>query len=168
MAKKPNNIVEMTQSDADPDDGLQAPATPPVMNWPMAEEKKYLRCELDDKDRLKYCGESAALVETINQLEDQKKASASQYKAAIEEKQARLSRISGVIRSGWEERETECQWMYETAGIDANGMPIFHPEKKTLVRNDTLTVVEIRDITSEERQMALPLEEEPQNEEDGE
>lgn len=144
-----------------PNDGLQSETAPPVMHWPEATEKKYLRCELHDKERLAYCDESATLVERIEQLEDQKKASASQYKSAIEEKAARLSRVSSYIRNGWEEREVSCHWRYECSGLEPDGTPIFHPEKKTLVRDDTGEAVEIREITQEERQLALPLEGEP-------
>lgn len=153
------NMAKKTETPLD--DGLQSETAPPSFNWPESTQKKHLRCELNNIDRLAYCDESAVLVEQIEQLEDQKKASASQYKSYIEEKAARLSRVSSYVRNGWEEREVSCYWIYECSGLESDGTPIYHPEKKTLVRDDTGEAVEIREITQEERQLALPLEGEP-------
>ena len=146
----------------------QDEAAPTQMNWPEKTETRVLRCELILSDRDKYGRESAELVQVIGQLEDEKKSSAARYKAAIDEKQARLSRISSYIRDGWEERQTKCEWIYECSGIDsATGEPIYQPEKKALVRRDTNEIIEVCDITNEERQMALPIEEKPTEAETG-
>ena len=52
----------------------------------------------------------------------------------------------------------KCHWRFECAGLDsATGAPIFHPDKKALIREDTNEVVEVRDISEDERQLALPL-----------
>ena len=145
----------------------QAPQTteetaPTQMNWAEKTETRCLRCELILSDRDKYGRESAELVQTIGQIEDEKKSMAARYKAALEEKQARLSRISSYIRDGWEERQIKCEWRFECSGIDSTtGEPIYHPEKKALIRTDTNEVIEVTDITTEERQMALPIEEQP-------
>jgi hypothetical protein len=134
------------------------PTEEPTPQWPESTEKRHLRCELKPTDRDRYGRESADLVHKIVRLEDQKKASASSYKAAIDEQSARLKRISGYVSEGWEEREVQCQWMYESSGIDtATGESIYHPEKKALIRLDTKEVVEVRDITNDERQLALPI-----------
>lgn len=142
-----------------------APAETPTPQWPESTEKRHLRCELRSIERDKYGRESADLVHKIVRLEDQKKASASSYKAAIDEQSARLKRISGYISEGWEEREVKCEWRYECSGIDSEtGDPIYHPEKKALIRLDTNEVVEVCDITNDERQLALPIETKPAEE----
>jgi len=146
----------------------QDEAAPTQMNWPEKTETRVLRCELNPTDRDKYGRESAELVHAITRLEDQKKASASSYKAGIDEKAARLKRISGYVTEGWEERQIKCEWLYECSGIDSTtGEPIYHPEKKALVRRDTNEVIEVTDISNDERQMALPIEEKPAEAESG-
>lgn len=152
-----------------------APSTPelptasdasPSLHWPEKTETRCLRCDLSPTDRDKYGRESAELVHAITRLEDQKKASASSYKAGIDEKAARLKRISGYVTEGWEERPIKCEWRFECSGIDsATGEPIYHPEKKALVRLDTMEVIEVCDISGDERQMALPMEEQKPAEE---
>lgn len=135
---------------------------PPTPVWPTSTEKRYLRCRLAPNEATAYGREQSELIQQIDRLEDQKKASASEYKARIEEKSARARRIAGYITTNEEEREIGCTWIYEAAGFDTStGHPIFHPEKKILIRDDTKEVIECKDITSQERQMALPLEPEP-------
>lgn len=130
-------------------------------DWAPASEKRVLRCDLAPQEVASYAKQQAELIQEIDRLEDQKKASASHYKALIEEKQARGRRIAAYITDGWQEKDVLCEWRYECAGYDAHaGQFIYHPEKKALVRLDTEGVVEVRDITSEERQMALPMESE--------
>ena len=141
-------------------------AAPTQMNWTPKTETRCLRCDLNPTDRNKYGRESAELVHAITRLEDQKKASASSYKAGIDEKSARLKRISGYVSEGWEERQIKCEWRFECSGIDStSGEPIYHPEKKALIRLDTNEVIEVCDITNEERQMALPMDEQKPTEE---
>lgn len=143
-------------------------AAPTQMNWTPKTETRCLRCDLNPTDRDKYGRESAELVHAITRLEDQKKASASSYKAGIDEKAARLKRISGYVSEGWEERQIKCEWRFECSGIDStSNEPIYHPEKKALIRLDTMEVIEVCDITNEERQMALPIEEKPAEAEPG-
>lgn len=155
--KSDSNIVALPPA--------EAPVTtpePPQPVWPPATEKRYLRCRLAPSEATAYGREQSELIQQIDRLEDQKKASASEYKARIEEKSARARRIAGYITTNEEEREIGCTWIYEAAGFDTiTGQAIFHPEKKILVRDDTKEVVECKDITSQERQMALPLEPEP-------
>ncbi|MEN3940696.1 hypothetical protein WJU23_05325 [Prosthecobacter sp. SYSU 5D2] len=135
----------------------------PKPSWPESQEHRILRCDLSEKETQIYGKEQAELHQEIDSLEEEKKSSASNYKARIEEKGARARRIGNYITSGWQEKDVQCSWIYETAGRDqATGEMIFHPEKKSLVRDDTGEVVEIREITNEERQMALPMDTETQ------
>lgn len=123
-----------------------------------------LRFELSDKDRRDYGRRQADLVTEIDGLNDSKKASAAQYKADIELREGELRSIASRVRSGHEERRIKCQWRFECAGLEADGTPIYHPEKKALIRLDSDVVVEVRDITDEERQISLPLDESEQPE----
>lgn len=152
MPKKPDpdsNVIPMTEE------------TPTVPMWPEATETRNLRCIVKPDEIQQLAREQSEIIQQVATLEDQKKASASEYKARIEEKQGRGSRIAGIIISGQTDREVKCSWRFETCGIDAaSGEMIYHPEKKTLIREDTGEVVEVRDITQDERQMALPMSEE--------
>lgn len=167
--KKPADTAE-PEANMTPFPPQEAPAEAPVVEtpeppqqvWPPATEKRHLRCRLAPNEATAYGREQSELIQQIDRLEDQKKASASEYKARIEEKSARARRLAGYITTGEEEREIGCTWIYEAAGFDTiTGQAIYHPEKKILVRDDTKEVVECKDITSQERQMALPLDPEP-------
>ncbi len=145
MPKKQPNVVEMTEPEA------------PKPQWPEATEKRLLRCDLKDADIKDLGKANASLGAEIDALEDRKKASSSAYKAQIEEREARRRGNENAIRSGFVERDVPCHWIFEASGLESDGSPIFHPDKKTLVRDDTDEVVEIKGISEDERQMALPL-----------
>lgn len=137
---------------------MEPPAEAPKPQWPEAKEKRSLRCDLKPQEINELGRANAQLGQDIDRLEDSKKASAEQYKANITEKEARRRANETSIRNGWVERDVDCVWEFEVAGVDAGTKEkVFHPEKKTLFRSDTGEVVEIRDITEGERQMALPL-----------
>lgn len=150
MAKKPN-IIEMTP---------ELPSTsPPKWVWPQNQEKRLLTVTLQERERLAIAEENCRLGVQKDQLEDNKKASASQYKAQIEAVEAQIRENNTYVSTGKKEQRVECDWFYEVAGFDSvTGEPIQHSDKKTLVRRDTKEVVEICDITDAERQAALPLE----------
>ena len=159
-AEPEDNITPFPQQEASTETPtvVETPE-PPKPNWPPATTKRSLRCRITPNQAVVYGQEQSRLIQEIERLEEQKKASASEYKARIEEKSARARRIAGYITTNEEEREVPCSWIYEAAGFDTTtGQPIFHPEKKILVRDDTKEVVECTDITSEERQMAMSLE----------
>lgn len=164
-SKKDENIIPMTDADTKTDTTVIVPVEPPKPAWPESTETKYLRCDLQPHEATAYGKEQSEIVQEIDRLENQKKASASEYKARIEEKSARARRLAGYIVSGWQEKEVKCTWHYECCGFDSTTKePIYHPEKKTLVRDDTGQAVETRDITQEERQMALPIDHAEENE----
>lgn len=162
MAKKPTEEDTDTLPIEEQIPVTMEEQTPPAPMWDEKTEHRILRCTLNPAEREKYGRESADLVHNITRLADQKKASASSYTAAIQEKSACLRRISGYISEGWEERKVDCRWIFECCGIDSvTGERVYHPEKKALIRTDTNEVIEITEITNEERQMAFPaLEEE--------
>jgi len=124
--------------------------------WEPCTETRILRCRVNSEETNILAKEQSEIIQQVARLEDAKKASASEYKARIEEKQARGSRIAGKT-----DREVKCEWYFECSGFDSHtGERIYHPEKKALVRLDTLELIEVKDITNEERQMALPISEE--------
>lgn len=138
--------------------------------WPESKDKRYLRCDLKPDEINDLGKRNAALGAEIDGLEDAKKATMKQFAADIEGREAQRRSNEMSIRNGWVTRETPCHWVFETSGKDSvTGEFVYHPEKKTLVRDDTGDVVEIADITQEERQLALPMaEEQPEAEPTGE
>jgi hypothetical protein len=141
------------------DETINTPAVPQY-EWPESIERRSLFVVLNTNELSMFSRKLAETVPQIANLTRDAKASASQWKARIETVEVDQSRLSGIVSDGREERPVECHWIYECAGIDtASGERIHHPEKKTLVRSDTLEVIEVRDITSEERQMSLLPEE---------
>lgn len=143
----------------------------PQWRWPENKERRILEVILRTDERLAIAEENARLGAEVDQLEDNKKAAVSRYKAQIEDVEARIRLNNTYISSGRKDREVECHWIYEVAGFDSEGKPIEHADKKTLVRADTGEAVEIRDIAEAERQAALPLDDEqdaPPPEEDDE
>lgn len=156
MPKKPSNVVEMTEPAA------------PQWTWPENKEKRILEVQLLSHERLAIAEENARLGNEKDQLEDNKKAAASRYKAQIEDVEARIRLNNTYVATGRRDKEVECHWLFEVAGFDSEGNPIEHADKKTLVRSDTGEAVEVRDITDAERQAALPLEEQQPEDADSE
>lgn len=141
-------------------------AAVPRYEWPTHTERRPLFVVLNHNELAAFSRKLAETVPQIANLQRDAKASASQWKARIETVEVEQSRLSGIVSEGREERPVECVWIYECSGIDtASGERIHHPEKKALFRQDTMEVLEIRDITSDERQMSLLPEEEQQEEE---
>ncbi len=132
----------------------------PQWRWPENKERRNLEVVLRPDERLAIAEENARLGSEVDQLEDEKKASASRYKAKIEEVQSRIRLNNTYVASGRRDKEVDCVWIYEVAGFDSEGKPIEHADKKTLVRSDTGEAVEVRDIAETERQAALPLDDE--------
>ena len=122
-------------------------------------ETRDLKSVLNQNERNELANEGARLVVEIAELESQKKSTASSFKSRIEAKETRQLEISRLIQDGYEERPALCQWLFETAGIDnKTGEPIYHPEKKTLVRVDTREIVEIvamREADYENKELAI-------------
>jgi hypothetical protein len=139
------------------------PETAPEWQWPSNREKRLLEVQLQPTERLTIAEENARLGNEKDQLEDNKKAAVSRYKAQIEDVEARIRLNNTYVSTGKRDKEVPCEWVYEQAGFDSTGEPIEHPEKKTLVRLDTMEAVEVCDILESERQAALQLDlEEPE------
>lgn len=136
-----------------------AEVTEPVATgWPSATEKRQLPVKLNPEQLREKSEEMARATQDKCRLVDQKKSAASQYKASIDAKESIINELAQAITDGAEHKQVNCSWAFEQAGFDSDGAPVFHPEKKTLVRLDDNTAVEVRSITDEDRQMKLKLE----------
>ena len=142
-----------------------APPSAAPAQYPEVTESRRLKTFLKEGEKRDASLESARLVQEIAGLEEEKKASASDYKARIEGKQARQTLLARLVIDGWEERPQKCAWYFECAGLDADGNKIYHPEQKALVRLDTNEVVEILAMTETDfasRELALGDEKKPE------
>jgi hypothetical protein len=154
-AKTPDNVTPI--SDGQPTTlGVVAP-TPGV--YPQQTETRYLKVPLSTPEVANYSQEAARLVREIGDLEQEKKAVTSDFKAKIEDKGTRQSAIAKMILDGYQEKRVNCEWMFECAGLDTTtGKPILHPEQKALIRMDTNEVVEVCAMTDQDfnkRELAI-------------
>jgi len=141
-----------------------APATPRY-DWPESIEKRPLFVTLNPSELEQESRKLANTVPQIANLEREAQSSKKQWQSRIDLVQVEQNRLSGIVSEGKEERSVECEWVYECSGIDAVTKDrIVHPEKKALFRKDTGELVEVREITSDERQISLIAEEKPANE----
>ncbi len=172
MAKKPSqettgetapeNVIPLSEGAA-PEEST-AP-TGPRYDWPIAEEKRPLFVVLNPSELEEQARKLAGTVREIGRLEGDAKASAAQWKSRIENEKSKQNHLSTIVAEGREERPVDCEWVYECCGLDSvSGERIHHPEKKALFRKDNGELIEVREITSEERQMSLLPEDEPAGE----
>jgi hypothetical protein len=128
----------------------------PKYNWPVKTEKRSLLVDLKPEELANASRDLAETVPHIASLESAAKASAAQHKSGIQAAECEQRRLSYIVSSKREERLVDCEWLYETSGIDSQTKkPIYHPEKKTLIRTDTGAVVAVLDIQNDERQLSL-------------
>lgn len=131
-----------------------------VIEWPESTETRELDVSLSDEEAAE---QGKILVQRLKEkagLVSQKKASAKDYDAQIETVDEAIEKVSTVVSTQVERRGILCKWLYEVNGFDKDGKEIRHSEVKTLVRVDSGALVEVKPITSEERQMVLPLNDE--------
>ena len=151
-------------TDAEKDQMLETPAgaaiateTPFRADWPESTETRELNVSLTDDQIIE---QSRVLIDKLREVETltaAKKASADNYKTRIEEVEQKIEDVSIVVKSGKDRRQVPCRWLWQTNNFDASGAAIFHSEMKTLIREDTGEVVEVKPITFEDRQVNLPL-----------
>ena len=101
-------------------------------------ERRKLRCDLTAKEIHDYSIQLANENKNNVSLEDEKKAVMSQYKAKLDESQAQINKLSGLVTDGFEMREVECEAHYHK------------PErgKKTIIRldlNKTMAIEQMQD-----------------------
>lgn len=98
-----------------------------------------LPVKLTEAEVLERSREMAAEVAARQSAEDARKASASAHKARVESHDLKVALLAGVVASGEELRQVECEWQAD-AGL----------RTLRLVRRDTRAVVRSRPMTDEE------------------
>jgi hypothetical protein len=124
-------------------------------DWPARRQPATLQVELTETE---ICEQAQILTAALNGLDiikSEAKSSADVYKARMEEQQSAVNRSRTLIDRGTEDREVECVWVYETAGLDAEGRVIIDSDRRTLVRLDTGEPVRHERIPEEDRQLSL-------------
>ncbi len=86
----------------------------------------------------------------LDQEKSDKKRSASEYGSRIKSIEAAITKLAYTVSTGHELREIRCGMFFDT------------PEKgkKSLIRLDTKEVVSVEEMSSTDRQLALPIESE--------
>lgn len=112
--------------------------------------KRNLRCEFTNVELLAHGKTLAELNRMAVQLEEEKKRITDDYKAKLSSVAADASIIANNIRTGYEFRNVDCQCFFNK--------PV--SGKKTILRQDTAKEVAVEDMTQDEMQEMLPLEDE--------
>lgn len=107
----------------------------------MSKETRSLRCKLTT------LAKAEVLARSFNELEDMEarhKSARADMKEAEDDQAGIVKSTAYDVRTGTEARDTECEWIadFETAKVE-------------LVRLDTDDVVQSRDLTDHDRQLAL-------------
>lgn len=126
------------------------PATPPlppekrITHYREETCTRYLKVPFADSERETHAKQLAETFDQISAVEADKKAATSEFNHRIEEVEARQKRLSGFVRDGYRQSEVNCKWHFERAGVDSNTKElIYHPNMKTLLREDNGEVVEV-------------------------
>lgn len=124
-------------------------------DWPARRLSASLQVELTESEICEQAHILTAALTGLEIIKSEAKSSADAYKARMEEQQSTVNRSKTLIDRGHEDRQVECIWVYETAGVDSEGRVIIDPERRTLVRLDTGGVVRDERIPEEDRQYML-------------
>lgn len=136
------------------------PAMPPTQwPWPESKERRALIVPFNDHDRSELAKKIAQIQKNKEDIEEEAKLTAKAFKQRIEALESEISYVAESIRNDGENRNVECQWLYEVSGIDESGNWIVNPEYKVAIRLDSGEIVASQRITEEERQQVLPLDE---------
>lgn len=111
--------------------------------------KMRLKHQLTTEEKRELAESMADNQAKLEELEDEKKAVASDYKSRIETVQGEIRRESNTYRQGWELRDIQCSEIQD-----------FDKGIVTVVRLDTGEEVKVRPMTHDERTLELPFEEE--------
>jgi hypothetical protein len=112
---------------------------------------RHLRCILTEKELLEVSKQSAELTRAIVALEDDKGRISKDFTARIAEKEAARSVLTDKVLSGYEFRNVPCTVRLNDPKVGC----------KTVIRDDTLEQVAVEQMTPDEMQEELPLEEAP-------
>ena len=107
--------------------------------------KRWLRCTLTDTEKLQSGKTQADKAIELMQLENDAKRVAAEFKAKVSACEAELQVLANKISSGYEHRNVTC--------IEYLGDP--EPDKKRVVRDDTLEQIAIEEMSQAEMQREL-------------
>lgn len=116
-------------------------------------EKRTLRVDLTDKERVAMSTDLVRAIQARDEAEEEKGEVMAQYKADIERHAAQVSKVARVLANGFEMREVECR----VTPLEGDEAAKYPDPQIVVVRTDTNEVVQVRAMTEEERQQALPL-----------
>lgn len=107
--------------------------------------KRSLKCKFTDAEILQLGKDLAEKTELYGQIEADKKQITKEFDAKLAEAEAQIRSASGKVQSGNEYRSVDCT---ETFGEPDES-------RKTIRRLDTDEIVEVRELTTEEKQRTL-------------
>lgn len=110
----------------------------------MSRETRHLRCKLNTHERLAKSEVLARMLDDLDSMEARHKAAKADMKEAEDDQHGSVKSTAYDVRTATEARDVECEWVadFETAKVE-------------LVRLDTDEVVQSRDLTDHDRQLAL-------------
>lgn len=106
-----------------------------------------LKCELTDKEHTEAAVALAEALDDMTAAESEKKSLVEQFKARIEAANAEAVRLTGLVRNRYEFRDIQCEEVKN-----------FQTGQLTVTREDTSEIVKERELTMEEKQRPLGLE----------
>lgn len=107
--------------------------------------KRSLKCKFSDSEVLQLGRDLAEKTEQYGQLEADKKQVTKDFDAKLAEVDAQIRSASGKVQCGYEYRAVDCT---ETLGEPDDN-------KKTVRRMDTGEIIEVRELSAEEKQRLL-------------
>lgn len=106
-----------------------------------------LRCPLNEQEKVSFGESLARFLEDLEDLEEQKVATAATIKAQIEGTQKAITKARKILSAGYEYRWITCKVLYNAPSN----------RQKTILRLDTGEEVRVEDMTDDECQENLPL-----------
>lgn len=113
------------------------------------EDTRHLPVPLTEPELLDFGQQLARACKEHEHAENQRKLTAAQLKGDVDSKAATVDRLTSIVSSKEEVRKIACLWQMNTP----------KPGQKSLIRLDTQASIEMRDMTGEDVQGELELEE---------
>jgi len=132
----------------------EAQAQEQVHRTKTTKETRILQVQLTQEEQLAAGKKLAEAVRTLTNCQAQAKSAASQFKAKIDEMQAKINGLQILISDGYELRSVPCVNVMDYTDVMVR-----------VTRTDTDEIVEERKLTEDERQSSLPFDGE--DDEDG-
>ena len=121
------------------------------MSTSKKQTSRHLRVHYTDAERLELGKQLAGVHQDLSQTNNDFDSVKTDFKARITGHEAKISDLSHKVSSGFRVEEVKCLWQME----------VLSKHVKTLVRVDTFEVVETCDMTEVDKQVELPLTDNP-------